>query len=32
MSKEHPLIRALWMNAVFSGVSALFLFAAGSQP
>jgi len=30
MSKEHPLIRALWMNAVFSGVSALFLFAAAS--
>lgn len=30
MSKEHTLIRALRMNAVFSGVSALFLFAAGS--
>jgi len=28
MSKEHPLLRALWMNAVFSGVSALCLFAA----
>jgi len=28
MSKEHPLIRALRMNAVFSAVSALFLFAA----
>ena len=30
MNKEHPLIRALWMNAVFSGVSALCLFAAAS--
>ena len=28
MSKEHPLIRALQMNAVFSGVSAVCLFAA----
>ena len=30
MSKEHPLIRALRMNAVFSGVSALFLFVTAS--
>jgi len=30
MNKEHPLIRALKMNAVFTGVSALFLFAAAS--
>jgi hypothetical protein len=30
MNKEHPLIRALKMNAVFSGVSALFLFAAAN--
>ena len=30
MSKEHPLISALRMNAVFSGVSALLMFAAGS--
>ena len=30
MSKEHPLLRALWMNAVFSGVSAVLLFAAAS--
>jgi hypothetical protein len=30
MSKEHALIRALRMNAVFSGVSALLLFAAAS--
>jgi hypothetical protein len=28
MNKEHPLIRALKINAVFSGVSALLLFAA----
>ena len=30
MNKEHSLIRALKMNAVFSGVSALGLFAAAS--
>ncbi len=30
MNKENPLIRALWMNAIFSGVSALCLFAAAS--
>jgi hypothetical protein len=30
MSKEHTLIRALRVNAIFSGVSALFLFAAAS--
>jgi hypothetical protein len=30
MNKEHPLIRALKMNAVFSAVSALCLFAAAS--
>jgi len=28
MNKEHTLIRALRMNAVFSGVSALLIFAA----
>ena len=30
MSKEHPLISALRMNAVFSSVSALLMFVAGS--
>lgn len=30
MSKQHPLIRALRMNAVFSGVSALLMFAAAN--
>ena len=29
MNKEHPLIRALRMNAVFSSVSALLMFLAG---
>jgi len=30
MSKEHPLIRALRMNAFFSSVSALLMFVAGN--
>lgn len=30
MNKDHALLRALKMNAVFSGVSALSLFAAAS--